>query len=52
MRLVQLLVAELARDEGISVLQDGAQFPVWTPYNAFDAAKTLAEALQGERAQE
>jgi hypothetical protein len=52
LRLVQLLVAELARDEGISVLQDGAQYPVWTPYNAFDAAKTLAEALQGERAQE
>jgi hypothetical protein len=51
LRLVQLLVAELARDEGICVLQEGAQYPVWTPYQAFDAAQALLEALKGERTQ-
>jgi hypothetical protein len=51
LRLVQLLVAELARDEGICVLQEGAQYPVWTPYQAFDAAQALLEALKGESTQ-
>jgi hypothetical protein len=45
------LVAELARDEGICVLQEGAQYPVWTPYQAFDAAQALLEALKGESTQ-
>lgn len=52
LRLVQLLVAELARDEGICVLREGAQYPVWTPYHAFDAARALLQALEGERTRE
>jgi len=48
LRLVQLLIAVLARDEGICVLQEGAQYPVWTPYHAFEAAQGLLEALKDE----
>ena len=48
LRLVQLLVAELARDEGICALQEGDQYPIWTPYDSFDAAQALLQALESE----
>jgi hypothetical protein len=48
LRLVQFLVDELAREEGISQIEAGASYPIWTPHNAFDAAATLLRALQTE----
>lgn len=49
LRLMQFLVFELAREEGIALLQTDQDYPVWTPYDAFDAAKTLLNALEGEQ---
>ena len=48
-RLAHLLITELAR-EG-SGLREGveAAFPVWTPYDAFEAAHKLSKALAQEK---
>jgi len=46
---MQFLVSELAREEGIALLQPNEEYPIWTPYNAFDAATTLLKALQEEQ---
>lgn len=48
LRLMQFLVSELAREEGITLLQPNAEYPIWTPYNAFDAANILLNALKEE----
>ena len=48
LRLIQFLVSELAREEGITLLQPNADYPIWTPYNAFDAANILLSALKEE----
>lgn len=50
LRLMQFLVSELAREEGVTLLQPNEDYPIWTPYNAFDAATTLLKALQEEQA--
>jgi hypothetical protein len=49
LRLMQFLVSELAREEGVTLLQPDADYPIWTPYNAFDAATTLLNALKEEQ---
>ncbi len=47
-RLVQLMVADLAREEETSSIEAGAAYPIWSPYQAFDAAETLLKALDEE----
>ncbi len=49
LRLMQFLVFELAREEGIALLQPDQDYPIWTPFNAFDAAATLLSALEEEQ---
>ncbi|MFQ6101090.1 MAG: hypothetical protein ACE5OS_07630 [Anaerolineae bacterium] len=49
LRLMQFLVFELAREEGIALFQPDEDYPVWTPYSAFDAATTLLDALREEQ---
>ena len=49
LRLMQFLVFELAREEGIALLQPDQDYPIWTPFNAFDAAATLLSALKEEQ---
>ncbi len=49
LRLMQFLVFELAREEDISLLQPDEDYPIWTPYNAFDAAATLLDVLKEEQ---
>lgn len=50
LRLLQLLVVDLAREEGVPLVEIGTPYPVWTPYNAYDAAAVLLRTLEGERA--
>lgn len=45
LRLVQFLVSELAKEEGVPLLSSDGSYAVWTPYNAFSAADTLLKAL-------
>jgi len=49
LRLMQFLVFEFAREEGITLLQPDEEYPIWTPYDAFDAADTLLNALKEEQ---
>jgi hypothetical protein len=49
LRLMQFLVSELAREEGITLLQSDGDYPIWAPYDAFDAATTLLNALKEEQ---
>ncbi|MHB9049853.1 MAG: hypothetical protein ACYC35_28370 [Pirellulales bacterium] len=49
LRLIQQMVVDLARDEGVSLEELGGAYPVWTPLDAFDAAAVLLRELrQGE----
>jgi hypothetical protein len=45
LRLVQLLIVELAREEGVPLVEVGMPYPIWSPDNAFDAATVLLRAL-------
>jgi hypothetical protein len=49
LRLMQFLVFELAKEEGITLLELGKTYSLWTPYNAFEAADTLLKALAEEK---
>ncbi len=46
LRLMQFLVMNLAEDEGVPLLTPHAEYPIWTPLNAFDAAETLWHMLE------
>ncbi len=46
LRLMQFLVFELAREQGVTLFQADVDYPIWTPYNAFDAASTLLSVLE------
>jgi hypothetical protein len=50
LRVVQVLVTDLAREEGVTLLEQGSTYPVWTPYGASDAAAAVCEALRKEGA--
>ena len=41
----KLGVTDLTRQEGIDLLESGVSYPVWTPLDAFDAARSLQQML-------
>ncbi|MGI8551317.1 MAG: hypothetical protein ACR2PL_11115 [Dehalococcoidia bacterium] len=43
-RAMQLLVEDLAQEEA-GLLTTGAQYPIWSPLDAFDASKVLMGVL-------
>ncbi len=45
LRVVQLLVNDLAADTNAEALEDGAVYEVWSPYDAAGAAETLEQML-------
>jgi len=49
-RIVQILISQLAQEESIEQPQNKS--PVWTPYNAFNAADTLLNMLAEDKQQE
>ena len=51
LRLLQFLVIDLAQEEGIPLLSADAEYPIWTPLNAFDAADTLLQMLKTHKAE-
>lgn len=50
MFLMQFILTALAQDEGIPLFTPGAEYPIWTPLNAFDAAETLSQMLEEHKA--
>lgn len=49
--LIQFLVSELAQEES-DFIQPGVGYPVWSPYDAFDAAAVMLKALDAEKTNE
>ena len=48
LRAMQILVSELASEEG-ALLVPGAQYEVWSPYEASEAAQTLLTMLESDQ---
>jgi hypothetical protein len=51
LELIRMLVTDLTRHEGIELLESGASYPVWTPLDAFDAARSLQQMLDQDQVQ-
>ncbi len=49
LKVMQFLVQELAAEEEALLLQPGATYSVWSPYNSHEAAQKLAALLEEER---
>ena len=49
LEVIRFLASDLTRQEGIDCLQSGASYPIWTPFDAFDAAKSLQRVLDQDR---
>ena len=47
MRVMQFLVLDLTKEEE-ALLSPNTSSPIWSPYDSFEAASTLLEALQAE----
>ena len=50
LRLIQLLAADVAREDGIALTDADRTYPVWSPHEAFDGAATLLRVLEQEKA--
>ena len=50
LRVIQLLAADVASEDGIAVGDANATYPVWSPHDAFDGAATLLRVLEQEKA--
>lgn len=49
LRLVQFLVNDPAREEGVGPIEAGTQYPIWPPHEAFDAAAVLLRDLEAQK---
>lgn len=49
LKVMQFLVQELAAEEEALLLQSGAKYSVWSPYNSHDAAQKLADLLEEDK---
>lgn len=48
LELIQILASQLA-DEENNLIQFGASYEVWSPYDAIEAAHIMLEALQKDK---
>lgn len=48
LRVMQFLLSELAREEA-DLLKPGMTYPIWSPYDAFEAADTMLKALEAAK---
>ena len=49
--IIQILLSDLAQQEPDLIKPDQA-YPVWSPYDAVEAADTMLKALQAAKAQD
>ncbi len=45
---MQCLVSDLAQDES-DLLRQNMSYPIWSPYDAFEAADTMLKVLASEK---
>ncbi|NET00794.1 MAG: hypothetical protein F6K61_09500 [Sphaerospermopsis sp. SIO1G1] len=48
--IMQVLISELAQEE-TNLIKPDQSYPVWSPYDAFDAASTMLEVLQAAKSE-
>jgi hypothetical protein len=48
LRAIQLLAEDLAREEPANLLEPGQSYPVWSPWDAHEAAALLLKLLEAE----
>ncbi|VEP17914.1 conserved hypothetical protein [Hyella patelloides LEGE 07179] len=48
--LMQVLISELANEES-ELIKDNLSYPIWSPYDAFEAADTMLEVLNQAKSQ-
>jgi hypothetical protein len=52
LQVIRFLVSDLTRQEGVDLLlQNGGSYPIWTPFDAYDAARSLQQLLEQDRVQ-
>ena len=49
LRLIQLLAADVAREESAALDVADQTVPIWSPYDAFEGAATLLRVLDEEQ---
>jgi hypothetical protein len=49
LRLIQLMAADVAREDAVGLTDTEKAYPIWSPYDAFDGAATLLRVLNEER---
>jgi hypothetical protein len=50
LQLMQWLATDLAEQEGVQILKPDTDYPVWSPFDAHEAAATLHAFLEKEKA--
>ena len=50
LRLIQLLAADFARNEGIALDVTDKTVPIWSPHDSFQGAATLLRVLDEDKA--
>jgi len=48
--VMQILISELAQEES-DLLKPDQSYPVWSPYDAFEAANTMLDVLRAAKPQ-
>ena len=48
--IIQMMAAEVAREEGHGLPNASAEYPIWSPFDAFEGAATLMRVLEQEKA--
>ena len=49
LRLIQLLAADVARDDGIALDLADKTVPIWSPHDSFQGAATLLRVLDEDK---
>jgi hypothetical protein len=49
--IIQILISELAQQE-TDLIKPNQSYPVWSPYDAVEAADTMLKVLQAAKAQD
>ncbi|MBD2577882.1 hypothetical protein [Oscillatoria sp. FACHB-1406] len=47
-QIVQILISELAQQES-ELIQPNQSYPIWSPYDAFEAADTMLKVLNAAK---
>jgi hypothetical protein len=48
--VIQMMAAEVAREEEVGLAKTDQKYPIWSPFGAFAGAATLMRVLEQEKA--